>query len=811
MITIHEANARDFSGLGLGALMPSEAEIEEHAGGMYELRLTHPMDEAGKWWNLTEYRVIKAPAPMRETPLVHLTAASGAAREIWEVNVDTRLRLRTAPSVETGRVIGRYKDGTRVIKTGESGDWTQVIIQQGGARGWMYSAYLTYIGEEADSVVSDGPGDVIQPRQTREQLFRIVRVERDDENGQVNVTAQHIFYDLSGSAVVGEYSPENRPAAEVCAALTEKSTGPQDFSLYCTAEGTVSGDYGGISIAAALLEKETGVAAQTGARVIRDNFDVFVLADETRDRGVEIRHGKNLTGAVMTEDVSGVVTRIIPVGRDRQGEKLYLDGDGWVESPRAAEIPVVRAKEIEYDVSVVESSDANADEGRFSTAAAARERLLALAEADFAAGIDLPSVGLEVDFVSLEQTQQYAQYAGLQSVHLYDTVHVISARSGFRAAVRMTGYVWDALACGGRGRYKSVTLGQIRDIETVAYGYDIAEGTLPGTKVINGSLSGAKLRNLSVQYAKIAAAAVEQLSADAIAALTARIGEIAAGKIVTDELYAAYADMVALAADSIAAGTLESDRLAASMAEFIMLTAQTGQFDLATVKQLLSEALILQDGVAGSMMITNLAITSANMLNATVGELVLKGADGGYWRVFVGADGAIRTEEAAVTEDEIAVGQTSSDNQIVETTANIGEMNAQSVRAQSAVIAEIFTDALTAGKITAAEAMLATATVPELYTATIRAIGDTIDISANESILLSTGGTGLSRLLRLDSEGLHVGVYGSGSELLLDEASVNVMMNRQRYSRFAADYVQFGNYQLRKSADGGLVFKRKEG
>ena len=48
MITIYAPNAQDFSTLGLGALAPYECTVEEQAGGMYELTMTHPMDAEGK-------------------------------------------------------------------------------------------------------------------------------------------------------------------------------------------------------------------------------------------------------------------------------------------------------------------------------------------------------------------------------------------------------------------------------------------------------------------------------------------------------------------------------------------------------------------------------------------------------------------------------------------------------------------------------------------------------------------------------------------------------------------------------------------
>lgn len=787
MITIYEANESDFSGLGLGVLTPSALEIEEKAGGMFELSMTHPMDEDGRWWNIAEYCIIKAPAPMRETPLVSVGAsATTVTRQVYKVKVNSRLRLRTAPSTSKGKIIGRYKNGTRVIKTDESGDWYKVIVQEGGATGWMHSDYLTYVEDITETIAGDAPGAVVQPRQTREQLFRIISVERDDAMATVSVTAQHIFYDLSGNIVKGTYAPEGIAAAEVCAQLMAKALNPHDFNLYCTATGSVAGEYTDASIVSALLEKDIGVVPQTGARLVRDNYDIFVLADEVRDRGVEIRHGKNLTGAVLTIDTGSVVTRIVPVGRDADGEPLYSEGDGYVDSPRAAEIPVVRAKAIEYDVSVVDKGDANADEGKYATEAEARARLLELAEADFAAGIDSPTVGLDVDFVALENTEEYAQYADLQAIHLYDTVHVYAARSGITAALRMTGYVWDALANGGKGRYKSVTLGDLQELETTTYGYDIAEGTLSGTKVINGTVGGSKLRNASIQYAKISVAAIEQLAANAITAVSAHINQLVAGEIEVDQL---YADLATIAAAQITTANIEQanidwaqianlsaevaniidaniewaeiESLNASIAEIaqakvndatittaqisdlqaeiakvITLAAQDGKFDFAAIKNLLAGAMILEEGVAGSVYIKNLVATQANFVGATLGELVLQGEDGGYYQVTVQADGTIHTEAVDVTADEISAGVTGGGKQIVATTANIADLNASTVKADSAVISEIFTAALTAGKISASEAFLASATVPELYVTAISAIGDTLDLSANESIRL---------------------------------------------------------------------------
>ena len=103
MITIYAPDATDFSTLGLGALEPTAATVEEQAGGLYELSMAHPMDEGGKWLNIEVGCIVKAPAPVRETPLSQ-TDADGEAilepvtvtRKIYAVNTNawTTLRLR---------------------------------------------------------------------------------------------------------------------------------------------------------------------------------------------------------------------------------------------------------------------------------------------------------------------------------------------------------------------------------------------------------------------------------------------------------------------------------------------------------------------------------------------------------------------------------------------------------------------------------------------------------------------------------------------------------------------------------------------
>jgi len=63
--------------------------------------------------------------------------------------------------------------------------------------------------------------------------------------------------------------------------------------------------------------------------------------------------------------------------------------------------------------------------------------------------------------------------------------------------------------------------------------------------------------------------------------------------------------------------------------------------------------------------------------------------------------------------------------------------------------------------------------------------------------------------VRIEPDGLHVGEQNSTGEVLINHDSVDVILNGRMFSSFAANYVEFGNYQLRRTADGGLAFKMR--
>lgn len=468
MITIYAPNETDFSTLGLGALAPYECVIEEQAGGMYELTMSHPMDEDGKWLNIGVGCIIKAPAPVRESPLVEAgdedttepdTQPVTVVRKIYRVRTNTgaNLNMRSKPSTASNsKVLGRYKPGTLVAAVEDLPGWKRVIVCASGATGYMAAAYLQYVRDETETVEGDNPPPerVIYPVQSRMQLFRVVTVERDAAEHEVRVTARHIFYDLLGNVVKDEYAPENVAANNVVEQIFSRALNSHDFDVHCQVTGAVTGEYTRRGIVECLLDPDEGVVSQTSARLVRDNFDLWILPDEERDTGVTIRHRKNLLGATLTTNADSIVTRIIPVGQTKDGKPLLLDNPIYVDSERIDDYPIIYAQAIDYDVKIGEDG--------IGSVAQARAKLAKLAQEDFGDnGVDVPTVGLDVDFVVLGETEEYAKYADLQAVHLYDTVRVIAKQAGIDASVRVTGYKWDALGL----KYESVTLGEIADLK----------------------------------------------------------------------------------------------------------------------------------------------------------------------------------------------------------------------------------------------------------------------------------------------------------------------------------------------------------
>lgn len=384
-------------------------------------------------------------------------------------------------------------------------------------------------------------------------------------------------------------------------------------------------------------------------------------------------------------------------------------------------------------------------------------------------------------------------------------------------------------------------------------------------KAENVEISGnLKTVNADISYLKSDEAFIEHLNA-----ITARINEIVADKITTDDLYAALADITVLAAG-------------------------TATFDKATVKHLVSEAMNLEYGSANQVFIKNLAVEFAQMVSASVGELCIKASDGNYYLLDVGADGSVKATKTTVSNSEIAAGETSGGKVILETNISASTLNTSNLLATYALINRIDAARIDVDQLFAREAfisLLRTTKIVGDQSITMIAtranksfrqeempiddviFGDTWRVPSTgatyqaedasdcglsfylnddgclyydlevddgsvsvemdgynlavEGVMLQNG-TDVSALkwslvqdsalltkeefqhyVRVEPDGLHVGAVESDGEVRIDSDSVDVLIGGRVFSSFGQNYVEFGNYQLRRTADGGLAFKMR--
>lgn len=787
-ICVYSPNTTDFSTNGLGILTPIECTVSKQAAGMWQLKLMQPIDNTFRWAQLQAGFFIKAPCPVRESPeIIEEIIPEGSTettvtQELYEVvNTSVGVRLRSGPGTKY-KTITIKRNGDLVVKLGMSGsNWMKVCLVDGGATGYMSTKYLAPYETKTETVSKVTGSKVIVPAQSREQLFRIDTVETDTEGGIVTATATHVSYEWIGNLLDEEYAPENEDVQNAISKLESSLLMDTEVELYAGGiSGNITADYSYKNPVEILFDPDEGIVKQTGAQVMRDNYKIYLYPDAVRDRGITIRRGKNLIGVKVNTSDSGVVTRIIPVGRNKDGDPLYLDGQKYIDSPRINDYPTVRARRIEYDVEVGEE---------FKNDAAAREELRRLVEADYAGGIDLPSYGMEVNFIMLQGEGEYENYSALQAVHLYDTVTVIDEMINLKAKLRVTAYEWDALA----KQYISVTLGDLQALQQTVYGYQIPSQSISGNKIINGSVSGSVMRDASIQYAKIAIAAIEQLNANSITAITAKFQEVAAGKITTDQLYASVADIFRLAVENVEAGNIATDKLAAVVADIGTAAIKTAKIDYAQIVDAYAQRVFTDSLNAGKIRAENLEIDQAQIVDLIVGSFRLVSQDGKVYKVTIDSEGNLSTEYLYDQDEWMENGTIPDGYSAVAGSLTVGDVTAGNLYVSGA--AEIM-------KLTAKWLSADSAWINDLTVGLIQSrLGERLNIQSNEAIATLAGDiSGVASQLEQTADAFELSLSQKVGEDTL-----------RQYLRYEDGTVEMGSsesrYKLQASNTGVVILQ----
>ena len=832
LICVYPADCTDFSSNGLGAVTPMSCTVTETLNGEWELTLVHDIDERGKWTRLSEGCILRAPVPAAMTPSVDLVTQQyqTSTYDVQIYKITTRsgpLHMRSGTGTNY-KILGKYKKGREVIVLNKTtSSWYEVTAPD-GKHGYMASQYLTFQRTETQTVQSNVGfrNQVIEARQLRDQPFRIYRVV--PELDKITVYARHIFYDLLDNMIQSLKPSPSAVGASVVQSLSGACLSSHDFSFYSDLTSTAEDvEWENVNPVVAMLG-ENGLVSKYGAELARDWYDVFLVRRVGNDTDVSIRERKNLTGISYDVDETDVVTRIMPTGEDADGNVLYLP-ELYIDSPNIG--AYTHPKWIHLSVSEAkEVTDGDEPKSKSQCYAEMRKA----AQAEFDADCDLPTVTLKVDFVNCSDAEEYKQYAALTDIFLGDSVRVVARRIGVEVSMRMTQYTYDCLT----RKYTSVTLGTAADtlegsmissrqlpsgvisgsklaINSVGAG-QLQSGSVGSLQVKMAAIQTAHIQDAAITKAKIAEATIGELNAMAITAISAKIQELAAKNITTDELYAAlatiavaqitaaniekaninWADIGELAAQiatiaqaqittaninnanidwasianlnaeiakiakaQITAANIESaaidwaaiqdlnaavakialaqlttaninnaeidwasiGQLQADIAKLVNANIQTADIDWAQIKDLTAGTAIIEKGVNGKLYVADLAVTEANMASLTVGELIVKGADGCFYALSIAEDGTVTTEKKSVGDADI------SDNSV-----SGGKLIEKTITARELNVASIFADEALVGAITAANIDVSSLFAAEAFIAQLNAV----DISGNESLRL---------------------------------------------------------------------------
>ena len=307
-----------------------------------------------------------------------------------------------------------------------------------------------------------------------DQPFRIYYTERD--MNYIYISARHIFYDL-----LDNFLEDARPTNLSGAAALDWILTHTQYAHPFTSIGDVGGSntkYFVRKNPVAAIMGDDGIIANWGGELKRDKFSIGLYNAIGLDRGVLVSYGKNIQGIKETLDTSGIVTRIMPVGKDG-----LLLTEKYVDSPYINNYPHPKIAAIEFSDIESEAELRTAATNYFTETQC-----------------DIPLANYKIDFLELSKTEEYKNYAVLERVYLGDTVTIKHSKLNINLKAKAINTTKNVLT----GRLEKIELGSFKpnsasnadkeiqsrkkEIEQVTSAYQ--EAIENATNLITGSSGG---------------------------------------------------------------------------------------------------------------------------------------------------------------------------------------------------------------------------------------------------------------------------------------------------------------------------------
>ena len=204
---------------------------------------------------------------------------------------------------------------------------------------------------------------------------------------------------------------------------------------------------------------------------------------------------------------------------------------------------------------------------------------------------------------------------------------------------------------------------------------------------------------------------VDELEARFAEIWTADIYNANIQKAVIDALHANFAQIADAQIGQAKIDSAQITDLEAEAARIAKAEIGDAKIDWAQIKSLTADDVIIQKGLGGKLYIADLAVTEANMVSLTVGQLVVKGEDGGYYQVTVetGPDGTptLKAEERIqIGNDEISDLSINAGEKIVEGSVTAATLNAEDIFVQNALINKMIAQNINVSELFARQAFI---------------------------------------------------------------------------------------------------------
>ena len=379
-----------------------------------------------------------------------------------------------------GTVIAQLAPGALLTKLSDFNAEYMRAANANGLIGFVEIAQCEQVGAEEDYI--------LPARDITQQPFIITQIRKKSQNSLITVHAVHMTYLLNGN-LLGDCNLVSATPVTALAFVQGAMMGAWGgiFGTNITDE-TITQDYSWQMAGDVLLNPRTGLAALLNARLLRDKMDLVLLSNAPEDPVYSVTYGVNLVGVDWQGNTDNLVSKVYPRAKAEDGTALMLP-ELYIESER--DVPYEAMERLDLPWKVGETEEQTDGTVITLTEQIVLDRMREAGENRFLVDqCDVPTVSLDLDFIRMGDTAEFAQFRGLELVAPYEWIRVRHEPLNISAVIQLIGYTWDSVL----DQYQKTSYGDVRRYN----GNSVTDWDLQSGAVTARSLSESLKKQLGV-------------------------------------------------------------------------------------------------------------------------------------------------------------------------------------------------------------------------------------------------------------------------------------------------------------------------